>query len=94
MDCSFGIDDGLASGVYPHQHVYADDGRERVGSIGSGRERSSSLGSINRGSPVDNYELVGGHNVGGVPRWMGGDSMGDGLRVGPSISGSGYAMMM
>jgi hypothetical protein len=93
VDCSFGIDGGLANGVY--QHLYADGGRENIGSIGSGRERNSSFGSINRRSPVGNYELVDGHNVGGVPRWMGGDGMGDGLRVGPGmINGSGYAIMM
>jgi hypothetical protein len=92
VDCSFGTDGGLTNGVYS---VYADDGRESVSSIGSGRERSSSLGSINRGSPVGNYELVGAHNMSGIPRWMGGDGMGDGLRVGPGmINGSGYAMMM
>jgi len=95
VDCSFGIDGGLANGVYSHQYVYADDGRESVGNIGSGRERSSSFESINRGSPVGNFEFAGAHNMSGIPRWMGGDRMGDGLQVGPGmINGSGYAMMM
>jgi len=91
VDSSFSIDGGFTNGVYPHQHVYVDDGRESVSSIRSGRERSSSLGSVNKGSPVGNYELVGGHYV---PRWMGDDGTGDGLRVGPGMISSGYAMMM
>jgi len=97
VDGSFGIGGGLVNGGYQHQqqHVYLDERRASMGSVGSGRERSSSLGSINRGSPVGSYELVGGPNMGGVPRWMGDDGFGDGLRIGPGAgNGAGYAMMM
>jgi len=85
---------GVTNNGY-QRRVFNEDGRDSVGSIGSGRERSTSLGSINRGSPVASYELVGGHSVGSVPRWIGDDGLGDGMRVGSNVgNGPVYTMMM
>jgi len=85
------VNSPFGNGGYPQQHqrrVYADEGRDNV--VSMGRERSASMGS--RGSPVGSYELVGGPQMGGVPRWMGAgdDGMDGGMRGGAQ----GYAMMM
>lgn len=52
-----------------------------------GRERSASIGS--RGSPVGNYELVGGAHMGNVPRWRG-----EGLVGVPGSNPAAYSLMM
>lgn len=52
-----------------------------------GRERSASIGS--RGSPIGNYELVGGAHLGNVPRWRD-----DGLVGAPGPNPTAYPLIM
>jgi hypothetical protein len=84
----FGMSDGF---TYQPEGVYGDD----VTSMGNDRERSSSLGGLNR-SAMRSYDLVGGASVAGIPRWMGEDNnMVEAMRVGGGAgAGVGYPMMM
>lgn len=69
-------------------------GYQRRDSVTS-MESDRSVGSIPKASPVPNYELVGGHTFGNVPRWTGNDGLNDAMRMGPTIGNTPiYSMMM
>jgi hypothetical protein len=69
-------------------------GYERRDSVTS-MESDRSMGGINRDSPVPSYELIGGHTLGSLPRWIGTSGLNDGMRMGSNISNTPvYTMMM
>lgn len=82
VNSPFGGMGGGLSGGYPitQQPRYIENGF-------MGRERSASIGS--RGSPVGNYELVGGAHMDNMPRWRD-----DRLVGAPVPNPAAYSLMM
>jgi hypothetical protein len=80
----FGEIGGGVSGGYPiPQH------RRYVEGGVVGRERSASIGSGSRGSPVENYELANGAHMDNIPRWRD-----EGMLGAPGPNPTAYSLLM
>jgi len=58
-------------------------------------EHDRSMSGITRSSPVPSYELIGGHALNNVPRWVGNDGLDETMRMGSTIGNAPvYPLMM